>query len=524
MPNMRSNSTSTKYLVDGTKINFSISFDAPSDCGVYKSFTLIDYLAEGISFDKDNTVVKVNDSIISNWEYVYDENERMLTMKIPNCDIAAGKNVTIILATILVDKSLISEKSLNNTAKVLVNGNSDLTNTSNIVEVIFEEIQDDVIVVEPESENEIVSVAEDKKVAVSMLFNAVTNDEDHRVYNIITTIPEGCTFVEEDSSVSLKEKEVQTNLLRASRASFSVRSNSASTPKVEYVYDESTRKLSVNITNSSEYTNKQFEVTIGMQITNTKVISGEVTSKVQLGYNSSYIVDTKELTIEFVKPISIAKTVDNSKKYLKKGTSILYTATFEVPTEIGTLTYATFKITDELPSGLTFVLNNSSITTSDGRSIEGTISYPDDGKAGEIEIQFYNYSNLEGKTVNVNIGTILEDVDKIPENLIIYNKANLIINGEDSSKSSSNSVKVKFITQDELDREQALTNVIESIALIENGLASILYDQGDAIELGEKHAKDADDIIKINESVDEIASSIIILEQLLSKQLKIADS
>lgn len=73
----------------------------------------------------------------------------------------------------------------------------------------------------------------------------------------------------------------------------------------------------------------------------------------------------------------------------------------------------------------------------------------------------------------------MKNKNKLPADLIISNQVGFIINGELSSEILSKAVKVKFLTQEDLDRDQALTNVIESVSLVEQGLASILYAEGD---------------------------------------------
>lgn len=511
-------------LSNGTPINFYISFDAPLNNEVYQSFKIIDKLAEGITFDEYNTFIKVGDSVIPNWNFEYSESNRILAINIYNSDFTAGKNIQTTVATKLIDKDKINKETLTltNAAEVLVNENLSLVTVSSEVKVEFKEVEDGEIIVSPGSQNQIIQSVKDNKASFSVWFNTVNYDSDHEKYNVITTLPEGMTFVEEDSSVILEEK--TNNSLRVINEKFNAESSENLKLEVTYSYEKATRKLLITINNLPEFYGDKIDVKIATRIEDES--KDKITFKVQLGFNNdpSKISDTKDIVVDFIELLSIAETVDSSSKMLKNGTPILYTATFKVPDNTGSINYAIFKITDNLPNGLAFDLKGSSVKTSDGISLEGNISYPKDGDTGLIVIEFKNYSSLKGKNVLVNIATFLENKDKLPDDLTILNQVGLIINGEISSEILSKAVKVKFLTQEDLDRQQALTNVIESVSLVEQGLASILYAEGDNIKIAKKLGEDIDDIIKVNKSVDDITSSITMLEQLLIKKLKIANT
>jgi hypothetical protein len=76
-----------------------------------------------------------------------------------------------------------------------------------------------------------------------------------------------------------------------------------------------------------------------------------------------------------------------------------------------------------------------------------------------------------------------------------------------------------------IDKDQAITDLIESVALMENGLAHIINAEGEKIQKVIKHDRDEEvsslDIYKVNESARRMINTISRLEVLLQGKLDI---
>ena len=77
-----------------------------------------------------------------------------------------------------------------------------------------------------------------------------------------------------------------------------------------------------------------------------------------------------------------------------------------------------------------------------------------------------------------------------------------------------------------VDRCQAVTDLIESVALMETGLSHIINAEGEKIQKVVKHAEDIDvpkeDMLDVNKSVEKMIGAITKLEIILQSKLELA--
>ncbi len=71
-----------------------------------------------------------------------------------------------------------------------------------------------------------------------------------------------------------------------------------------------------------------------------------------------------------------------------------------------------------------------------------------------------------------------------------------------------------------IDKEQAIADIIESIALEETGLAHIINAEGEKIQRALQIAGNAEDLISVNESVKDTLVNIIKMQMLLQFKLE----
>ncbi len=71
-----------------------------------------------------------------------------------------------------------------------------------------------------------------------------------------------------------------------------------------------------------------------------------------------------------------------------------------------------------------------------------------------------------------------------------------------------------------VDRDQAIADIIESIALEETGLAHIINAEGEKIQRALEIADTTDDLIDVNESVKDTIVNIIKMQMLLQFKLE----
>ena len=74
--------------------------------------------------------------------------------------------------------------------------------------------------------------------------------------------------------------------------------------------------------------------------------------------------------------------------------------------------------------------------------------------------------------------------------------------------------------QNSIDKEQAIADIIESIALEETGLAHIINAEGEKIQRALQIADNANDLISVNESVKDTLVNIIKMQMLLQFKLE----
>lgn len=70
-------------------------------------------------------------------------------------------------------------------------------------------------------------------------------------------------------------------------------------------------------------------------------------------------------------------------------------------------------------------------------------------------------------------------------------------------------------------REEAITDIIESIALQQTGLAHILNAEGEKIQLMLKLANKTEDLLSVNHSVESMINAITGLESMLHGKLNL---
>ncbi len=74
--------------------------------------------------------------------------------------------------------------------------------------------------------------------------------------------------------------------------------------------------------------------------------------------------------------------------------------------------------------------------------------------------------------------------------------------------------------KDPVCREQAITDIIESIALEEAGLAHIINAEGEKIQKGKELARNVDELVTLNASVKDTLTNIIKVQMLLQFKLE----
>lgn len=78
------------------------------------------------------------------------------------------------------------------------------------------------------------------------------------------------------------------------------------------------------------------------------------------------------------------------------------------------------------------------------------------------------------------------------------------------------------ITHSDITREQAITDLIQSVALQETALAHILNAEGEKMQkFINKEYVDNDDLLELNESVSRMVSNVTRLEVILQSKLEL---
>ncbi len=82
-------------------------------------------------------------------------------------------------------------------------------------------------------------------------------------------------------------------------------------------------------------------------------------------------------------------------------------------------------------------------------------------------------------------------------------------------------MSMPIIKSSNISRCQAITDIIESIALEQTGLAHIINAEGEKIQKSLDLCKTEEELIKINSSVQSMIEAITILETILHKKLEL---
>lgn len=301
------------------------------------------------------------------------------------------------------------------------------------------------------------------------------------------------------------------------------------TPIVHTVnYDENTNTVSIDIPNNSTTAGKLILITIATTVIDTTKIPMDPvyaypiiknTVDLVINNNPQLTSTSNEVIVLFViqppKPILIRKEPLTQIKPLLNGTAIQFMAKFIAPSE--TRVYENFTLIDILHPSLTFDDINTKVTVSPNTNIPFTSNV--DSTTNTLTIKFPNNQLTTGKEVTVIIATTLTDLSKIPTNLIITNNVDLIINDDATSKKTSNTVELKF-SKAACPRDQAITDLIESIALEEAALSHILNAEGENIQkIIALNNTSIDIVLKTNKSVKNMINSISNLEITLKSKL-----
>lgn len=148
--------------------------------------------------------------------------------------------------------------------------------------------------------------------------------------------------------------------------------------------------------------------------------------------------------------------------------------------------------------------------------------YPQDGQSGEISITFFNYSDIQGKNVFVNIGAVLDDIEKIPQYLLIQNTLSLVINGDLDTKIDSDPVIVKFEDYTKR-REQSLINVIASITKVEKALNDLISYQPELYFKSKEIGGSLEELSEVNDSINDLLKAAMGIQEYEGMKLNIAD-
>ncbi|WP_244833536.1 hypothetical protein [Clostridium sp. BJN0001] len=479
----------TLTLMDGLEIDFLVKFFIPEDFSIYHDFNIIDTLADGLTFVPYKTYIKVNNNIIANWDYKYDEIKNELNINVINNENIAGNDLDMYLITKVIDKSKIEDTmEINNTTYVTVNEVEGLTTKSQDLKVQFQKVQSNELLVLNDSINTINNLKLGFERVISLMFSPDLYYE----YNITTVLPQGLIFDIEKSLVEVENLNSKRFLNNENQDIYA-----------QYVYDITTGKLRVDIRNCEFFYGRNIIVKIGLKIQNPELLNDSKILNFILTANECYCDDLsiKDIKMNFIEPIELLQFVDEAVKILANGTEILFTGVFKIAYDTDNVMYDTFTISDILAPGLSFDLKNSSIILEDGSNIKSFIMYPEDGAYGKIDITFYNYSDIQGKTVLVNIGAVLTDIEKIPEYLLIQNVLTLSINGDAATSVNSDTVIVKF-EDSKTKREQSLTNVVKSINKVQKALNELIkyqmkvYFRAKEVSVNMKEFSSVDDLLK----------------------------
>lgn len=84
-------------------------------------------------------------------------------------------------------------------------------------------------------------------------------------------------------------------------------------------------------------------------------------------------------------------------------------------------------------------------------------------------------------------------------------------------------MSMPVIVPSEVTREQAITDIIESVALEQTGLSHIINAEGEKIQKVVASATTTEELIAVNESVESTINAITKLEMILQAKLKLVN-
>ncbi len=293
--------------------------------------------------------------------------------------------------------------------------------------------------------------------------------------------------------------------------------------------DPATNTLTIGVANTAQTAGKLLAVNIAAIVTDTTPIPTDPVYQQPLFYNtvSLTINDNPGLVshsepvlvifqIPTPTPVPIVKAPATQTQPKENGTMIDFTLRFDAPAE--TRVYTHFTITDALPPSLTLDVADVTVTALPSTDVPFALTY--DPVTNLVTISFDNTAVTAGKTILVTVPTTLTDITKIPASDRIENQARLTFNQIPALYSDSNTVEVRFGGDD---RCQAITDLIQSIAMEQAALAHILNAEGEKIQRAIQMDLTLCQILEINQSVQAMINQVTMLERVLQRKLSIID-
>lgn len=236
-----------KPLINGGKINFTITFLAQTDTSVYADYLLSDILPVGLAFDKNNSSIKVGSTSVG----TFNENTgaTTVTADVANTATVAGNSVVVTLATTIIDASVVpTNMEYENQASIKVNSLDGLLTESNKVtaDVVFP-----IELTEVDAVPSIVNAINNESVALKTLIKAKKSDNttDNHKFADFATI-------------------VLTNVIGPGLAydSNSVTTDAGATSLTVVPDISVANQVTLTITNLVDYDAKDISVTIGTKV------------------------------------------------------------------------------------------------------------------------------------------------------------------------------------------------------------------------------------------------------------------
>lgn len=294
--------------------------------------------------------------------------------------------------------------------------------------------------------------------------------------------------------------------------------------------DPTTNTVSIEFPNTAESTGKLIILTLATVVLDTtKILLDPATNTLLIKNTIDLIINadedlkstSNEASVVFHIPLPpslpITKMPLEQTQPLVSGTPILFSAHFTAPAEIRV--YNNFTLEDSLDSSLTFDLENTKVIA------DGNIPIPFtsfvDPTSNTVTIDFLNNSLIAGKDITATLATTLSDITKVPSSLLIENEINLTLINIPLTKSTSNRVTVRF-SKSTPPRQQAVIDIIESVALIQAALSHILNAEGEKLQkIINLPDSSPDVLVQTNHSVQAMVTKITTLEMLLQNKLEL---